>query len=132
VPLFSSKNTSLGPTSGKYYRLSFSTAYSLLRYRYYPRPTNGHIYLQVTRHRRSLRTQRQIRMCTTPMSISSKQGIRTRFPTADDDEPDEDPQEPEVCSSGEGCWVSFRGAGLELAFVAGKDSGATAQYAVLL
>ena len=57
------------------------------------------------------------------MSISSKQGIRTRFPTEDDDESDEDPQEPEVCSSGEDFWVSFRGAGLELAFVASEDSG---------
>ena len=59
----------------------------------------------------------------TSMSISSKQGIRTRFPTADDDEPDGDPQE--VCRSGDGYWVRFRGADLELIFVTSEDSGAT-------
>ena len=50
-------------------------------------------------------------------------GYTNPLPTVDDDESDEDTQE--VCSSGEGCWVRFRGAGLELAFVAGKESGAT-------
>jgi hypothetical protein len=50
--------------------------------------------------------------------------------TPDNDEPDEDSQE--VCSSGsgEGYWVRFRGAGLELAFAAGKDSCAIDEYAV--
>jgi len=35
-------------------------------------------------------------------------GYTNPLPTADDDGPD--PQE--VCNSGEGCWVTFKGAGL--------------------
>ena len=52
-----------------------------------------------------------------------KAGYTNPRPTVDDEEPDEDPQE--VCRSGEGCWVRLRDAGLEVAFVVGKDNGAT-------
>jgi len=50
-------------------------------------------------------------------------GYTNPLPTVDDGELDEEPQE--VCKSGEGCWVRLRGAGLEVAFVANKDNGAT-------
>ena len=50
-------------------------------------------------------------------------GYANLLPTADDDEPDEDPQE--VCKSGKGCWASFRGPDLDFAFVAGEDSDTT-------
>ena len=44
-------------------------------------------------------------------------------PTADVEEPDDDLQE--VYSSSEGCWVRFKGTSLELASVAGENSGAS-------
>ena len=52
-----------------------------------------------------------------------KQGIRTRFLQQTMTKRTKDPQE--VCRSGEGCGVRLRGAGLEVAFVASKDNGAT-------
>ena len=57
-------------------------------------------------------------VCTPSTTISRKQDIQTRF--LQQVRRNKIPQE--VCSSGEGCLVRFKGAGLELACVAGSAS----------